>query len=64
MTPTFWQQVSSSWQSIQLDAEQTAVDLTQFTRLLLLDLESIQEENAETEFRSEIDNDDDFWGGL
>ncbi|MDN4066662.1 hypothetical protein QYF50_02050 [Paenibacillus vini] len=64
MMLTFWQQVSASWQSVQLDADQTAVDLSQFTSLLLLDLQSIQEDHAEKEIHSEIDNDDDFWGGL
>ncbi|MED4909398.1 hypothetical protein P9761_14490 [Brevibacillus centrosporus] len=64
MTLTFWQQVSASWQSVQQDADQTAVDLTQFTNLLLLDLDSIQEDDVETKIHSEIDNDDDFWGGL
>ncbi|GIO91417.1 hypothetical protein [Paenibacillus lactis] len=64
MALTFWQQVSACWQSVQQDADQTAVDLAQFTSQLLLDLNMIQEGDVDMEIHSEIENDDDFWGGL
>ncbi|MGC7872106.1 hypothetical protein ACPUYX_11325 [Desulfosporosinus sp. SYSU MS00001] len=64
MTLSFWQQVSTSWQSVQQDAIQSAVDLTHFTNLLLLDLRSVRDDEDETEIELEINNDDDFWGGL
>lgn len=61
---TFWQKISTSWRSVQLDADQTAVDLSQFTSLLLSELNLIQERDSDTEIHSEIENEDDFWGGL
>jgi len=64
MLLTFWQRVSENWQSVQQDATQTAVDLSQFKSLLLQDLEVVQEKDIETEIVLEIENIDDFWGGL
>lgn len=62
MNLSFWKQVRTNWQSVQLDATAATVDLELFRNVLLQDIASIKEATATIETPLELSNDDDFWG--
>ncbi|WP_140456868.1 MULTISPECIES: hypothetical protein [Priestia] len=62
MNLSFWKEVRTNWQSVQLDATEATVDLELFRNVLLQDIASIKEAAATIETPLELSNDDDFWG--
>lgn len=64
MNLSFWQQVSESWLTIQRGAEEAAVDLTALRLKILRDVRAVKAEAAEADIASDLELDDDFWGGL
>ncbi|MCP8970938.1 hypothetical protein [Ectobacillus ponti] len=63
MDVSFWTSVSSSWQSVQWNAMEAAVDLDAVLSALGSDIEQVRESEEEYVV-SELSLDDDFWGGL
>jgi AMMECR1 domain-containing protein len=64
MNLSFWKQVQTNWQSVQLDAIEAAVDLKLFRNVLLQDIANVKEAVAVAETPLELANDDEFWGGF
>ena len=62
MNLSFWKQVRTNWQSVQMDVTEAIVNLELFRDILLKDIASLKETVAIKEIPLELSNDDDFWG--
>lgn len=62
MNLSFWNQVRTNWESVQLDVFESIVDLELFRNVLSQDITSIKETATITEIPLELSNNDDFWG--
>lgn len=64
MNLSFWKQVRTNWQSVQVNAVKATVNLELFNKVLLQDIVSVKKAVTVPEPQLELDNDDDFWGDL
>jgi ATP adenylyltransferase/5',5'''-P-1,P-4-tetraphosphate phosphorylase II len=64
MNLSFWKQVSTSWQSVQTEAVEDAVNIELLRNVMRKDIASSKGADSMIEPSLELTNDDDFWGGL
>ncbi|KOO43086.1 hypothetical protein [Priestia koreensis] len=64
MNLSFWEKVQTSWQSVQSNLVESAIDLTAFRDVLQKDIRAMKDESNMEDIQIELSNDDDFWGEL
>lgn len=64
MNISFWKQVSTSWQSIQTEVVESAINIELLRNIIQKDIASSKGADSVIEESLELTNDDDFWGGL
>ncbi|MED5018468.1 hypothetical protein P9847_14255 [Paenibacillus chibensis] len=64
MNLSFWKHVSTSWQSVQMEAVEAIINIELLRNVIQKDIASSKEVGSMIEPPLELTNDDDFWGGL